>query len=95
MADLVQSYKAMGCNTSLKMHFFNSHLDFFPESLGVTISTDSDFIRIFPPRKSGSKASGFPVCWLINVGHLQEISHKQNIAESHQILHVVLFIYAL
>ena len=28
-ADLVQSYKAMGCNMSLKVHF----LDFFPENL--------------------------------------------------------------
>jgi hypothetical protein len=31
MADLVQSHKAMGCNMSLKAHFLDSHLDFFPE----------------------------------------------------------------
>jgi hypothetical protein len=29
VADLVQSYKTMGCNTSFKVHF----LDFFPENL--------------------------------------------------------------
>jgi len=33
VADLVQSYKAMVCNMSLKVHFLDSHLDFFPENL--------------------------------------------------------------
>jgi len=28
--DLLTSYKAMGCNMSLKIHFLESHLDFFP-----------------------------------------------------------------
>jgi len=28
--DLLTSYKAMGCNMSLKIHFLVSHLDFFP-----------------------------------------------------------------
>jgi len=32
-ADLVQSYKAMGCNMSLKVHFLDCHLDFFPENI--------------------------------------------------------------
>jgi len=32
--DLLTSYKAMGCNMSLKIHFLVSHLDFFPENLG-------------------------------------------------------------
>jgi len=31
---LLTSYKAMGCNMSLKTHFLESHLDFFPENLG-------------------------------------------------------------
>jgi hypothetical protein len=33
VAYLVQSYKAMGCDMSLKVHFVHSHLDFFPEHL--------------------------------------------------------------
>ena len=33
VADLVQSYKAMGCDMSLRVHFLDSHLDFFPENL--------------------------------------------------------------
>ena len=32
--DLLTSYKAMGCNMSVKIHFLESHLDFFPENLG-------------------------------------------------------------
>ena len=35
VADLVQSYKAMGCNMYLTLHFLDSHLDFFPENLGA------------------------------------------------------------
>jgi len=32
--DLLTSYKAMEGNMSLKIHFVESHLDFFPENLG-------------------------------------------------------------
>ena len=32
--DLLTSYKAMGCNTGLKIRFLESHLDFFLENLG-------------------------------------------------------------
>ena len=32
--DLLTSYKAMGWNMGLKIHFLESHLDFFPENLG-------------------------------------------------------------
>ena len=34
-ADLVHSYKSIGCNMSLKVHFVDSHLDCFPEDLGA------------------------------------------------------------
>ena len=32
--DLLTSYKGMGCNMSLKIHFLESHLHFIPENLG-------------------------------------------------------------
>jgi hypothetical protein len=35
VADLVKSHKAMGCNTSLKVHFLDSHFYFFLENLGA------------------------------------------------------------
>jgi len=33
LQDLLTSYKAMGCNMSLKIHFLESRLDFFQENL--------------------------------------------------------------
>jgi hypothetical protein len=33
--NLLQSYQKLGCNISLKIHFFHSHLNFFPESCGA------------------------------------------------------------
>jgi len=32
--DLLTSYKVMGRNMSLKIHFLELHLNFFPENLG-------------------------------------------------------------
>ena len=29
------AYKALECNMSLKNHFLDSHLDFFPENIGA------------------------------------------------------------
>ena len=37
--DLLTSYKAMGCNMSLKINILESHLDFFPKNL-VEISDE-------------------------------------------------------
>jgi len=31
--NLLQSYKKLGCNMSLKTHFLHSHLEFFPREL--------------------------------------------------------------
>ena len=45
--DLLTSYKAMGCNMSLKIHFLESHLDLFPENLGeVSMNTVKGFTKI-------------------------------------------------
>ena len=35
VGELFQSYQDMGCNMSLKTHFLDSHLDFFPNKLGA------------------------------------------------------------
>jgi hypothetical protein len=50
------------------------------------MSTESDFTRTFPPWKSGTLASGFPVFWLIIAGHLEGTFHRQNIAEDESLL---------
>ena len=62
--DLSTSYKAMGCSMSLKCHFLDSHLDFFPENLGeVCDEHGKDFTKTLWLWKSGTKASGPQVCW--------------------------------
>jgi hypothetical protein len=35
VAEVVQSDKALGCNTSLKVHFLQSHIGFFSENLSA------------------------------------------------------------
>jgi hypothetical protein len=35
VTDLVQSYNAMWCNMSVKVHFLDSHFDLFPENRGA------------------------------------------------------------
>jgi len=46
------------------------------------ICTESDFTRTFPTWKSGTKASGVPVCRMIIAGHLEEMFHRPNVGES-------------
>jgi len=43
--DLLTSYKATGCDMSLKIHFLESHLDFFPENLGEVIDEQGERIH--------------------------------------------------
>ena len=35
VTELLSAYREMGCNMSLKIHFLDAHLDFFPENLGA------------------------------------------------------------
>jgi hypothetical protein len=49
-------------------------------------SMEIDSTRTFPPRNSGTKASGVPVYWLIIAGKLEEMFHRQCVAESHPLL---------
>jgi hypothetical protein len=43
--DLSTSYKVMECNMSLKIHFLESHLDFFPENLGEVSDEHSEIFH--------------------------------------------------
>ncbi|GBO41656.1 hypothetical protein AVEN_134408-1 [Araneus ventricosus] len=33
--EMIENFKILGCSTSLKVHFLDSHLDYFPENLGA------------------------------------------------------------
>ena len=46
MQDLLTSKKGMGCNTSLKIHFLESHLDFYPKILAKSATNPvKDFTK--------------------------------------------------
>ena len=34
VADMLDNFKKLGCNMSIKVHFLHSHLDYFPANLG-------------------------------------------------------------
>lgn len=34
VANLLDKYQKLGCNMSIKLHFLDSHVDFFPDNLG-------------------------------------------------------------
>ncbi|GBM79689.1 hypothetical protein AVEN_71215-1 [Araneus ventricosus] len=33
--EMIQNFKILGCSMSLKVHFLDSHLDYFPENVGA------------------------------------------------------------
>ncbi|UYV84746.1 hypothetical protein LAZ67_X003294 [Cordylochernes scorpioides] len=55
--DLLLSYKALGCNMSLNIHFLHSHLDFFPDNLGAVSDEHvmRGFIKIYQAWRSGTE----------------------------------------
>jgi len=62
--DLLTSYKAMGCNVSLKIHFLESHLDFSQKLSAKSVTNKVKyFTKILWLLKSGTKAIGPQVCW--------------------------------
>jgi len=87
--DLLTSYKAMGCNMSLKTHFLESHLDFFPRKYrrkSVT-NTVKDFTNTLWLWKSSTNASGPQVCWQAIAGHRRGMTLTTNNGESHSPRH--------
>jgi len=64
--DLLTSYKAMGCNMSLKIHFLESHLDFSPENLSkVSDEHGERYHQDTEKQYQGSWTSGMlaDYCW--------------------------------
>jgi len=82
--DLLTSYKAMGCNMSLKIHFLESHLD-FSQKISVKSVTKAvkDFTKTFWLWKSGTKSSGPQVCWQTITGHWRGMYLKPITGKSH------------
>lgn len=71
---LLSSFKLLGCNMSIKIHFLFSHLDQFPSNLG-----DYSTGRKVSPGTQGNmeeryKADGMLTWWLICAGASKEIN---------------------
>ncbi|UYV69023.1 hypothetical protein LAZ67_6002057 [Cordylochernes scorpioides] len=69
--ELLLSYKALGCNMSLKIHFLHSHLDFFPDNLGAVSDEHGERfhqdISSMEKRYQGKWSPGMPsdYCWTL------------------------------
>ena len=69
VGELLQSYQDMGCNMSLKIHFLDSHLDFFPDNCGAVSEEHGNVpIKTFLPWKRGTRDSGVQECLMTIVG---------------------------
>lgn len=68
------SYRALGCNMSLKIHFLASHFDFLPANLGAVIDEHSERfhqdILTMKTRYQGKWSSSMlaDYCWTLNKG---------------------------
>ena len=83
--DMLTSYKSMGCNMSLKIHFLESLFDFFFQKISAKSVTNTvkDFTNTFWLWKSGTKASWSQVCWQTIAEHWREVYLKPVTGESH------------
>lgn len=67
--DMVKCFRVIGCNMSLKLHFLDSHLDFFPQNLGAVSDEHGErfhqdiamFEKRFSGRCNGSMLAEY--CW--------------------------------
>jgi hypothetical protein len=85
VADIVQSHKAMGCNMSFKVHFLDSHLESFPENLGAVSDEHKEWLHQDISTMEKQHQGKWSPCMLADK-HLEEMFHRQNIAESHPLL---------
>jgi hypothetical protein len=77
VSDLLMAYKAKGCNMSLKVHFLDSHLDFFPENLGAVSDEHGErFHQDIYNMKKRYQGKWSSVCWLTTAGPSREMFHR-------------------
>ncbi|CAK8697066.1 unnamed protein product [Clavelina lepadiformis] len=72
VSNLIKAYRCMGCNMSLKIHFLDSHLDFFPPNCGDVSDEHgerfhqciSTMARRYQGKQNQSMLDDF--CWMIS-----------------------------
>jgi hypothetical protein len=86
VSDLLTAYKAIGCNMSLKVHFLDSHLDFFPENLGaISYEHGQTFHQDISNVENRCQGKwSLSIRWLTTAGPSREMFHKRHTAENQQ-----------
>jgi hypothetical protein len=88
VGELLNSYKDMGCNMSLKMHFLDSHLYFFPENLGAVSDEHGEpfhqDISAMEKRYQGQWSVRMlaDYCWMLK-RDVPDVKHRRNQQLSH------------
>jgi len=66
-------YHKLGCNMSLKMHMFHSHLDFFPDNCGMVTNWHGElYMRKLRRRRKDIRKRGPLPSWLTAAGRSSE-----------------------
>lgn len=79
--ELLKSYKALGCNMSLKVHFLHSHLSFSRKIVEpFRTSMVKDFISRLPKWRRDTLENGTLVCWRTGVG-LKFEKHRRTLTK--------------
>ena len=81
--NLMDSYKQLGSNMSLKMHFLNSHLDFFPPNCGDVSDVHGErfyqVISVMEQRYKGKWDAAMltDYCWMVKRDPPETEYHRQ------------------
>jgi histidinol dehydrogenase len=81
---MLEKFKVLGYLMSLKIYFFNSNLEFFPENLGAVSEEQGELLhqdikelgRIFQGRWNVNMMSDY--CWTLH-HKIPETSHKRKL----------------
>jgi len=62
VAEMVENFRVLGCNMNLKLHFLDSHIDYFPMNLGAYSEEQEErFHQDIKRRKDDTKGDGMSI----------------------------------
>lgn len=80
--NFLESFQAIGSNMSIKIHYLDSHLDFFPENLGAMSDEHGELfhqkLSLFEKRFNKTQVSNMlgDFCWTL-VSHNSKFDHRR------------------
>jgi hypothetical protein len=94
VAELVQSYKSVGYNVFLKVHFLDSNSDLFPKNLGKLSDEQGDFHQDIFTTENRYQGIWIPsilanYCWTIRRDLPQAIHSRK----SSNVIYIYIYIY--